>query len=64
MIRLEFESISECWNYCEENLQECKAISFYRPTNKCQIYKNDSLTLTYDRDFESLTSNKSMNIRE
>ena len=50
-----FNSIDECWKHCEENLIDCKAISFYIPTNKCQFFKNDSLPQIADPQFESFT---------
>ena len=54
------ESIDECWKYCEENVSNCKAISFYIPTSKCQLFKNDSLPQIFDPQFESFTTKKGL----
>ena len=59
---LEMDSIRECWEHCEDNNTDCKAISFYSPTRKCQLFKNDSLPQIFDPQFISFTTKKGLKL--
>ena len=54
------DSVENCWQHCEENVTDCKAISYFIPTNKCQFFINDSLPQIYDTQFISYTTQKGL----
>ena len=56
------ESAEKCWKMCEKS-EDCKAITFYNPTSKCQFFNNSlPLTITKESKFTSYTTVKGITI--